>query len=323
MFIRYNLKRILRKKAKNYRFRSGIIKQDKANLLLHDIISQNKPFAIGKLGESELEVLCNFMAINRVAGKSKLFKQIDFLKYGDLHFWSGLNTISKDSGFFPPIESLLGKFSDIYFNSIEQLDIFATMHGEKGWFNNRGEDRVINKINPNVRIISAIALEPYYFNNNPWFLALKNKKILVIHPFADTIKKNLLNKDKLFPFKFFPTLEIITYKPVQSIAYTETKYKSWFEALDKMKNDIKNISFDIALLGCGAYGLPLAVYIKSNGQQAIHIGGALQIFFGIKGQRWLNHPVISSFFNKYWSFPFPHEKPKNSIKVGDGKEAYW
>ena len=46
------------------------------------------------------------------------------------------------------------------------------------------------------------------------------------------------------------------------------------------------IDYDIALIGCGAYGFPLAAYAKKTGHQAVHIGGSLQLLFGIKGKRW-------------------------------------
>lgn len=46
------------------------------------------------------------------------------------------------------------------------------------------------------------------------------------------------------------------------------------------------VDYDIVLLGCGAYGFPLAAYAKRRGKQAIHMGGSLQLLFGIKGKRW-------------------------------------
>ena len=44
--------------------------------------------------------------------------------------------------------------------------------------------------------------------------------------------------------------------------------------------------FDIAIIGCGAYGLPLAAKLKKEGRQAIHLAGVTQLMFGIKGKRW-------------------------------------
>ena len=53
-----------------------------------------------------------------------------------------------------------------------------------------------------------------------------------------------------------------------------------------MKAQIDKEDFDICLIGAGAYGFPLAAYVKRKGKKAVHLGGALQLLFGIKGSRW-------------------------------------
>ena len=86
---------------------------------------------------------------------------------------------------------------------------------------------------------------------------------------------------------------------------------------------IPEIDFDIAIIGCGAYGMPLAAMLKKAGKQAIHLGGATQLLFGIKGRRWEeNYPSkIATFFNEYWVYPAESEKPKNASTVEMG--CYW
>ena len=43
----------------------------------------------------------------------------------------------------------------------------------------------------------------------------------------------------------------------------------------------------VALLGCGAYGMPLGAFIKDGLKKpAIHVDGVLQLLFEIKGKRW-------------------------------------
>lgn len=51
-----------------------------------------------------------------------------------------------------------------------------------------------------------------------------------------------------------------------------------------MQDEISKEDYDICLIGCGAYGFSLAAYVKRCGKQAIHMGGALQLLFGIKGK---------------------------------------
>ena len=85
---------------------------------------------------------------------------------------------------------------------------------------------------------------------------------------------------------------------------------------------INAIDFDIAIIGCGAYGMPLAAHVKRIGKKAVHLGGQTQLLFGIKGKRWeTGHDKIKSMFNEHWVYPSNDERPKNFISVESG--AYW
>lgn len=56
-----------------------------------------------------------------------------------------------------------------------------------------------------------------------------------------------------------------------------------------MCRDIEKLDFDIAILGCGGYGLPLCNFVKTKlGKSAIYIGSGLQLLFGVMGKRWEN-----------------------------------
>ena len=112
-----------------------------------------------------------------------------------------------------------------------------------------------------------------------------------------------------------PEFELITLKAVQSSAYATVPFKDWFEALEYMENEIAKIDFDICLLGCGAYGLPLAAYVKRLGRQAIHMGAGVQLLFGILGKRWEE---------EYMQIPWGHNTPfKINTNYVDLKNEYW
>lgn len=67
------------------------------------------------------------------------------------------------------------------------------------------------------------------------------------------------------------------------------QHRTWIETYEIMKADISKIDFDVAILGCGGYGVPLCGYIKKQlGKSAIYIGGGLQLMFGVMGGRWEN-----------------------------------
>lgn len=90
----------------------------------------------------------------------------------------------------------------------------------------------------------------------------------------------------------------------------------------KMSEDISKIDFDIALIGCGAYGFSLGAFVKRDlARKAIHIGGATQLPFGIKGGRWDNHPIVKAFYNDYWVCPSASERPRNVAAVEN--TCYW
>ena len=88
-----------------------------------------------------------------------------------------------------------------------------------------------------------------------------------------------------------------------------------------MKKQKKESDFDIAIIGCGAYGFPLAAYIKSIGKQAIHLGGATQYLFGIKSNACEQQLEFKNLMNEYWVRPSMTEKPKNYMNVESGR--YW
>ena len=92
---------------------------------------------------------------------------------------------------------------------------------------------------------------------------------------------------------------------MQSIANNPVPYEDWFEALESMKTKIKQIDFDVSIIGCGAYGLPLAAYVKRIGKKAILLAGGTQLLFGIKGKRWeqYSNSCYRDMFNKHWIYP--------------------
>lgn len=119
-----------------------------------------------------------------------------------------------------------------------------------------------------------------------------------------------------------PECELIVYKAIQTAAgETDERYEDWFAALKAMTDEISRIDFDVALLACGAYGLPLAANIKRMGKKAVQIGGGLQIMFGIKGKRWDENPDVRAMYNDAWVYPSEEETPKGADMVEGG--CYW
>ena len=220
-----------------------------------------------------------------------------------------------NAGFFPDQEEMGARFAALMEESCRQADLIGV------WFN-RMEDYMIEKWAGQAELTYLRGLEPWY-TEEPWTQALEGKRVLVIHPFADSIRKQYEKRELLFPgTKLLPSFDLRTVKAVQTIAgERDSRFRDWFEALDWMEEEAAKEDFDIAVIGCGAYGFPLAARLKASGHQAVHLGGATQLLFGIKGARWENHAVISRLFNENWVRPSEAETPAGSRKVEGG--CYW
>lgn len=117
----------------------------------------------------------------------------------------------------------------------------------------------------------------------------------------------------------FKSLETI--RAVQTLAGTKSDFADWFEALNSMKMEMEKKDFDVVIIGCGAYGFPLAAHAKRMGKKAIHLGGPTQLLFGIKGKRWVENKKFEDIINNYFVFPASADKIEGSAKVENS--CYW
>jgi hypothetical protein len=162
-----------------------------------------------------------------------------------------------------------------------------------------------------------------FFVRVPWTSALKGKTVLVVHPFADTIESQYRqHRTDIFPnTEILPEFELKTVKAVQSIAGTKVPFENWFDALHHMEDQIAWADFDVAVIGCGAYGFPLAAHVKRLGKIAVHLGGETQCLFGIRGARWDVNPGFMPLINDAWVRPSAKERPEGHLSIEDG--CYW
>lgn len=279
-------------------YRDRVVNQQEGNALIRKALTKDEPLMVARCGVTELNC-CSF----------------NYHHKGDKYPSDVMNQVTNNAGVFPQKDSVLDKFSDIYIKSSELTDIMSV------WYIAH-ENYICNVSCPKAKLIPLRSIEPYY-DEKPWSMSLLGKSVLVVNPFAETIKSQYYNaRDKLFPNPLvLPAFNLITYKCVQSIAGTKTRFSDWVEAYEFMCDEISKIKFDIALIGAGGYGLPLAAHIKSMGKKAVHIAGAIQILFGIKGLRWKEHEIISKFYNEYWTTLSKDEKPPNYRIIEGG--CYW
>lgn len=289
-----------KKKDEHYHRLIGrhILDDEKANEAIYKMIWENKPCFISRFGSTELSTI-------------NYYRQVRSKNIIDPYFQESLYT---SAGFFPFTGEAIDRFSALYLSLIKNIDLLGV------W--NVGEEDVADMFNKNIKLVNLAAIEPYYFDE-PWSRGLEGKKVLVIHPFADSIKAQYAKREKLFANKnVLPSFDLKTVKAVQSVAGNTGGFTDWFAALDYMCDEITKQDFDIAIIGAGAYGMPLANFVKMKmSKVAIHMGGASQLLFGIKGKRWNDFPAIKKMYNEHWINPSENERPHGLEKVEGG--SYW
>jgi hypothetical protein len=282
---------------------------NKSYELFNNIINTDKSYYIGRIGGIEWDLVNiiynnnNNIIMNNI-NKSHIF---DYAGYYDL-------TNNKETNF--------KKYYDLYIESLKYCS-FMTVGNNKENINFGLSYKSVRKPH---KLFDSLNIKccTYWFIANTWskhgFLfkcgpMFKNKKVLLISPFGDIMKKQYdTKKDLLYnqphPLQVKSLDYVNTYITINNNKYNANLiHSSFIETLEILKNEIKNKDFDVAFISCGAYATPLGLYIcKELNKQAIYIGGVLQLFFGINGRRYsknnrnnLNNKGINP--NQYWINP--------------------
>ena len=163
-----------------------------------------------------------------------------------------------------------------------------------------------------------------------WLPYLHGKRVLICNPFTESIQKQIdrghlselfVKGHNAFVYPQFSGIELV--KSHNTILGNDPyPQDSWLESLEDMYSDIMSRTFDIAILGCGGYGVPLCEMLRKAGKHAFYAGSYCQVMFGVKGRRWENpgNP-IGTYFNEHWRNPLPSEVPNSYLEVEGG--CYW
>lgn len=216
------------------------------------------------------------------------------------------------SGFFPLTDEALERFAARIEQDAAELDILGS------WL---AEETRVRHLFPHAVIVPVKDLRPEQ-HDPPWSRVLAGKRVLVVHPFEESIRSQYAKREDLFSgCEVLPEFELLTLKAPQTLGGTSGRFATWFDALEWICAETDRMDFDVAIIGAGAYGFPLAAHIKRSGRKAVHLGGATQIMFGIMGKRWEHDETLRPFVNEYWTRPLPSETPDVAAKVEGG--CYW
>ena len=297
----------------------NILEKEQANSLIYEKLMSGQPCMIARYGANELGIAVNYLGV-----REKKHSYLSYARGTTPAWWWNENlryAISNNAGFFPATDEWLEKFAQLMISDSKYADILGTSQPEETYMECFLKD--------DVRYMRLSDFEPFW-SPNPWSRALEGKRVLVVYPLADSIKEQYKKRELLFSNKNvlpkFASLQAI--KSIQSLGCAHQGFATWFDALRYMENEISKAQFDVCLIGCGAYGFPLAAFVKRMGKQAIQMGGSLQLLFGITGSRW-DQPIkengrildFTSLVNEHWIRPSASDKPANYRQVENS--CYW
>lgn len=283
------------------RFKKPLITCDAVNKYIADCIENHIPTMVSRFGCFE----------------SRCMGQGYGIEYGWLKTYTqtALKPIYNNAGVFPYGKDGAQNFFELTKDAIEDIDLLGVWTTEM-------HDYLVNVKCPSaMQITNLDNLEPFR-SESTWTKALAGKRVVVVHPFKDTIEMQYGKREYLFENPdMLPEFNLRVVKAVQTIAgQKDDRFEKWEQALQYMYGECMKEDFDVAIIGCGAYGMPLASMLKRAGKVAIHVGGATQVMFGIKGKRWDNNS-ISGLYNSYWVRPMESDTPQNASSVEKG--CYW
>ena len=158
-----------------------------ANLAAKNIVNlllSEKPCMIARFGSIELTVIVRYLGMLKY--KSKYMSYI----LGETPNWwwekNLMKSIQNNAGFINPTPENLKKFSVRMMEDMQLVDILGSWCKEELLF----KAELNNALKVRLRY-----LEPFW-GDSPWTKALKDKKVLIIHPFAETVMKQYEKREE-------------------------------------------------------------------------------------------------------------------------------
>jgi hypothetical protein len=281
-------------------------------------IDEGQGFALGKTGFSEQHLLGYLSLINSNPPGLRQRAYEAVLRYH----------CEKQMGLFPVEQTFLVDFAGKYLSYLQRLDYL-------GLFGAGQETKLISDLGLDCKFLNYMDTEPdRSIPGNPELCYLplfKNKKVLLIAPFAALLKERANQTDyenvwdSIGKKWFFPESTSAIEFPYSYVTEVEThrKFGTSLNLYKHICKQISNESFDIALIAAGALGIPLAAFVKSIGRVGLSLGGQLQVIFGIAGKRWRDDQFYAeNYINQFWIDMPALYHPQNKESLTDSG-AYW
>jgi hypothetical protein len=217
------------------------------------------------------------------------------------------------------------KYSELFLESFKHCEIFLNWAPFDCVYQSAYHSmKILHELYKDKDTVYSEVLDIYhYIYSIPWTTAFKGKRLLMVSNFAESIESKIHDRKEIYGIDLFPDCEIITIRPPQTQGSEKSEeFDIELNKFTKRLDEIKD-QYDIALVSCGGYGNLVCSHIYKSGKSAIYVGGVLQMYWGILGNRWFeNRPdVIRLFLNKHWTRARDSEKPLDHKKI-EGS-CYW
>jgi len=275
---------------------------------ISEALVRRAPCAIGKVGTSEL------------LSQEYLDRWIQLPWPANASWKRPARRLYSNAGVFPVRKDIYQRWAGEYREAIREMDFIAQWQPE-GTFLDAYEQAFLDRELPEAIRGNFHSLEPVAA---PWLRPLADLRWLVISPFCQTISTQLHKLTLLNIFHGVPAESLARIAatcrllPCPQLPYmVPPRHRDWFHGLEEMQATMNTIDFDVAIIGAGAWSIPLAVHAKKLRRIGIHLGGTVNLLFGIRGGRFEDRGL----YNEHWIRPLPSECPANHKLLEKG--AYW
>jgi hypothetical protein len=271
------------------------------------LLSGNEPYFLGRVGGSDTNAVVAHLTNRALGGDDPAHPRV--LRHLDIvERYNGYYDQAHDAArFLDFLEALTDAYAasrNLLFCNHQLLSMYFPGNINERFRTSQFENRIGFQLLVNHVLGSrtAVSAYPYPFVeklvSHPLSLmnvlarTLPGKRVLVVSPFSRSIVANFHNRRAFFRTYAYPEFDLLVYNtPITYAGLPAAFYPhaNWFETTAAMTADIAALSFDVALLACGSYAMPIGRHIhETMGKQAIYVGGVLQLMFGVMGRRYEN-----------------------------------
>lgn len=296
-------RRLISAPANKFWAKTPALPLESAHALIRSKITEKSPFCVARLGSVELKIILWGRRIPMI-GPLGLPLPTPF---------SDTHAGAPNAGIRPRSPGSYRTFADLAYESLKQIDLLSR------WATPL-EYAVLNQTQIRPALCDVEQLSPTMPNEQHWVEALDGKRILIVSPFKSSIERQIPRMQSVWPSRAWKWKADFS---IQKFPYLidDDCGRSWEDVWDEMLAVVKVGNYDVALFGCGGLGMPLAAAARAAGRIGIHMGGHLQLLFGIYGQRHQEQEWHARWINESWIRPDRKEVAQSAKRVEGG--CYW